>query len=244
MTSSYRDRLFASYNETHIQHVDPADRQKLDWFREYAARNYLPHLSGVSPETARVLDIGCNKGYLLAVLAAAGYRHLNGIDLSPVDVEQARQVAPAARVECADAFAYLGERAGSFDVIFIKAVVEHVPKEGTLPLLEAIHHALKPGGMVLVDVPNMDWLFAQHERYMDFTHEAGFTRESLMQVMSNVYREVRVVPVDNIRPDLAFLARWKKRVARFVLGKLLIWADPEGGALPLWQRSILGIGRK
>ena len=244
MTSNYRQRLFATYNETHVQQLDPSDRQKLEWFGEYVARNYLPHLGGFSPAAAEVLDIGCNKGYLLAVLAGSGYQRLNGIDLSPVDVEQAGRVVPTAQVRCVDAFAYLGERSGRFDIIFIKAVVEHVPKAETLPLLEAIHRALKPGGVVLVDVPNMDWLFAQHERYMDFTHEAGFTRESLMQVMSNVYREVRVVPIDNIRQDLSLLDRWKKRAARFVLGKLLVWADPEGGAIPLWARSLLGIGRK
>ena len=54
-------------------------------------------------------------------------------------------------------------------------------KDRVLPLLEKISSSLKPDGMAIIDVPNMDWILGQHERYMDFTHEVGFTRESLAQ---------------------------------------------------------------
>ena len=60
-----------------------------------------------------------------------------------------------------------------------------------------MHAALRAGGAVLIDVPNMDWLFAGHERYMDFTHELGFTQESLSQLLGGVFSEVVVRPVDN-----------------------------------------------
>lgn len=243
MADTYRDRLFSTYNATHVVHVDPGDQVKLDWFRRYAQQYYLPHLQAYQGDQAAVLDIGCNKGYLLAALTDFGYQKLFGIDLSPVDLEQAKVIAPKAEVACVDAFAYLQTRAQRFDVILIKAVLEHIRKADVLPLLEQMHNALKPGGTVIVDVPNMDWLFAPHERYMDFTHEVGFTPESLRQVMSSVFPTVAIQPVDS-NLDSSTLSRWKKRIARTLLGQLLRWADSDGARTALWARSLLGVGQK
>jgi 2-polyprenyl-3-methyl-5-hydroxy-6-metoxy-1,4-benzoquinol methylase len=244
MAEDYRKRLFSTYHSTHAVHVDTSDRQKLDWFRGYARRHYLPHLAQVDRARSRVLDIGCNKGYLLAVLAEAGFQHLHGVDLSPLDVQVAKTIVPGAELLCGDAQDYLTQRPDQFDVVIIKAVMEHLPKQETLPMLEAIRQGLKPGGIVLVDVPNMDWLFASHERYMDFTHETGFTAQSLRQVLCNVFSQVQVVPLDHTGVGRSALFTLKNRVSRFVLGKLLAWADPEGGSLPIWSRSLLGIGVK
>jgi 2-polyprenyl-3-methyl-5-hydroxy-6-metoxy-1,4-benzoquinol methylase len=240
---SYRQRLFAAYHETHVKYLEGDEQTKLLWFRRYAEKHYLPYITHYGRATATVLDIGCNRGYLLAALATMGFQRLYGIDLSPADVARARIIAPQAAIDCIDAFAYLAERQSSFDIILIKAVLEHIPKQEVIPLLEHIEHALKPGGLVMVDVPNMDWLFAPHERYMDFTHEVGFTRESLRQVMANVFFEVTVAPVDNIFED-AVLVNLKKKIGRYLLGKLLKWADPQGASAPIWARSLIGVGIK
>ena len=56
------------------------------WFAEYARRNYLPQLSDFTPADARVVEIGCSTGLLLAVLRDAGFTRLEGIDLSPGDI--------------------------------------------------------------------------------------------------------------------------------------------------------------
>jgi 2-polyprenyl-3-methyl-5-hydroxy-6-metoxy-1,4-benzoquinol methylase len=243
MDDNYRDQLFSTYNATHVVHVDPGDQVKLAWFRRYAERYYLPHLQTHRGAKATVLDIGCNKGYLLAALSDFGYQQLFGIDLSPVDLEQAKVIVPQAEVACTDAFVYLESHPQRFDVILIKAVLEHIRKPDVLRLLEQIHNALKPGGTVIVDVPNMDWLFAPHERYMDFTHEVGFTPESLRQVMSSVFTTVEIYPVDS-NLDNSASSRWKKRAARALLGRLLRWADSDGARTALWERSLLGVGQK
>jgi len=91
-------------------------------------------------------------------------------------------------------------------------------------------------------VPNMDWLFVGHERYMDFTHEVGYTQESLVQVMSTVFSSVQVLPLDN---DLTRgIRRFRTRVGRLLAGTVLKWADPEGGRGPIWCRSLLAVGRR
>lgn len=242
MNDNYRKRLFRLYDETHVRFLDSSDEEKIAWFRKYASANYSPHIKKFNKETSRILEIGCNKGYLLSVLGQWGYQKLFGIDLSPEAVQKAKTLVPDAEMSCVDASQYLGGRKNYFDVVILKAVLEHVPKKDIFPFLNAIRESLRNGGLVLIDVPNMDWFFASHERYMDFTHEVGFTKESLRQVMSQVFKEVSIATADNIFVS-SFVEEIKKRTARFLLGKLFFWADGQGGAGNIWHRTIIGAGK-
>jgi SAM-dependent methyltransferase len=239
--TDYRAELFASYGRRTAE-LDTSNESKLAWFASYLRANYLPHLRQVDPGSAEILEIGCNKGYLLAVLQAAGFRRLHGIDLSPTDLKTARELVPDAQIQCADAFDYLASRVGNYDVIIVKAVLEHIPKGRVLPFVSQAAAALKPRGMLVVDVPNMDWLFASHERYMDFTHEVGFTRESLRQVLGVAFPRVEIVSADAVLDG--GIRAIRRRLARRFLGWFLRSADPEGGANPIWARSLIGIGRR
>ncbi|MBE0448937.1 MAG: class I SAM-dependent methyltransferase [Actinobacteria bacterium] len=241
--SSYKERLFTTYHSTHVAHLDSDDQEKLEWFLRYARDNYLTHIDHLDRDSSRVLEIGCNKGYLLSALNSFGFKNLSGVDLSPDDVQQAQRLVPSANIVCSDAFLYLNDHEGSFDVIILKAVLEHLQKDDVLPLLEKIKKGLTSGGIIIVDVPNMDWLFAPHERYMDFTHEAGFTKESLRQVMNQIFTSVQIHPIESIYLS-SFRAIMKKRIARFILYRLLLWAEPEGAANPIWARGIMGIGKR
>ncbi len=44
----------------------------------------------------------------------------------------------------------------------------------------------------MIDVPNMDWIWASHVRYMDFTHECGFTEESLIEVLKPQFQNIQI----------------------------------------------------
>lgn len=245
MESDYRSRLFSTYNATHIAHLDATDETKLEWFSKYAASNYLPLLDAFDKNSAKVLEVACNKGYLLKALSSHGFKNLYGVDLSPDDVERAEALVPEATITYADANAYLGQHAASFDIIILKAMLEHVPKAETLPLLERIKAALKAGGIVIIDVPNMDWLFASHERYMDFTHETGFTKETLAQVMRNVFDSVQIIkstPVveRGVKMKMGALLR----PALISLVGVLLKIIGEGAGDVWWHnRSIIGTGR-
>lgn len=238
--ADYQSELYSAY-DIHSARTDPPAAAHLSWFREYACSNYIPQLEGIDPGQAEVLEIGCNKGFLLRVLHEEGFSHLHGIDLAQAELEEAEQLVPAADLRYADAHEYLSQMPASFDVIIMKAVLEHVHKDAVVPLLRDIARGLKPGGVALVDVPNMDWLFAGHERYMDFTHEVGFTQESLRQVTGLAFGSVEVFPLEALKPGP--LGRLKRSVGRAVLHTLLSWADADGGAGPIWQRSLLAVCR-
>jgi 2-polyprenyl-3-methyl-5-hydroxy-6-metoxy-1,4-benzoquinol methylase len=245
MAEDYRHRLFASYNATHASYLDADDLAKRDWFVAYARINYLTHLKHLNPGSARILEIACNKGYLLAALQSLGFKDLHGVDLSPVDVEKAQALLPDASIACIDASTYLDKNLGGFDVIVLKALLEHVRKDQVIPLLEKVRAGLAPGGVALIEVPNMDWLLAHHERYMDFTHEVGFTREALAQVMRNVFTNVavfRAAPVvgRGLKTKLAAIIR--PALIAIVGGGLRILGE---GASEIWwdSRSIIGIAK-
>jgi len=239
--AGYRSELFGAYGQR-IDRLDPPESVKTAWFDEYVRANYVPHLQGRDPATTSVLEIGCSRGHLLAALARRGFQLLHGVDLSPSDVEVARRIAPTARVECVDAMPYLATRPIGFDLILMKAVLEHVPKPDVLPLVRGVASALRPGGMAIVDVPNMDWLFAGHERYMDFTHEGGFTRESLSQVLGTAFGRVEIAAVESAVTGRK--PRLRRRLGRYLLNTLLSWSDPEGAQNPIWARNLIGIAHK
>jgi len=238
LKAEYRSRLFGSYDR-HLVGLDPPDQEKLRWFRAYYAAHYAPQLAGVD-RASGVLEIGCSKGFLLQVLDGDGFAPLSGIDWSPEDLKRARALAPKAKLAHGDAALILGRDKTRYGVILLKAVLEHVPKKDVLPLLRLLASRLKPGGRLLVDVPNMDWLGANHERYMDFTHEGGFTRESLRQVLGESFEVLEVFTADN-HVTGGLWGNLRRRLAQGVLGSLLGWADPEIGANPVWERSLIGV---
>jgi SAM-dependent methyltransferase len=255
MMSDYRQDLFRDY-ERHTSVLDSSDDEKLAWFRGYVQVNYQPTIQRFASWSDPILEIGCNKGYLLAALTELGFSELTGIDLSPIDLERARSTAPAAHLERADAMEFLPERQATYSVIVMKAVLEHVRKDEVLEFLRRTAAALRPGGALIVDVPNMDWLFAAHERYMDFTHEGGFTSESLQQTLGSVFKSVTVTPVDNALPYARLadsqhgnglrtrVRTFRRAAARGLLTSLLKWADPEGASLPIWKRSLVAVAEK
>ncbi len=122
------------------------------------ARSAAPVVRGLLGEagfpSGRVIDLGCGSGILAGELSTAGYDVL-GIDISPAMVALARQRAPAAefRVEslltselppCV-AVTAIGE---CFNYLFDAGNT----KPGLKRLLQRIHQALVPGGLLVFDV--------------------------------------------------------------------------------------------
>jgi len=104
---------------------------------------------------ARVLDVGCGRGVILGSLAEKGFE-VHGLEIS---AEAARGADPRAEIRIADSLRDAEYRSASFDQIIIWHVLEHVvDPAGTL---REAHRILKPGGRLIVAVPNFASLQAR-----------------------------------------------------------------------------------
>lgn len=99
------------------------------------------------------------------------------------------------KVEGADAFDFLNGMKEEYDVTIGNDFVEHIRKERLIEIVNLIYAALKPNGMVILKTPNMSAPFASISRYIDITHEIGFTDKSLTQLLKIVgFQRVEISP--------------------------------------------------
>lgn len=111
--------------------------------------NSVRNVAACAGRQARILDIGCGTGRLLALLKEAGYGRLAGIDQSPVAAEIARDKY-ALDVRVASVFDY-PER--NFDCVTLCHVLEHI--FDVHELLLRIYGLLNEGGVVYIEVPDV-----------------------------------------------------------------------------------------
>ncbi len=233
--------LFQQYHITRTLLLDPSDEIKIDWFDFYFDSVYRPYFKQLSLN-ANVAELGCNKGFLLYTLLKRGYKNLTGVDLSSDDLVTARKLLPNVSIYEEDIFDFLNKYSNQFDCIILKALIEHIKKEKVLMLLEKIHASLKPGGMIFIDVQNSDWLFGLHDRYVDFTHEIGFTKESLRQILLLYFQEVNVTPTQSPFWRMSKKDTIKQRLAQKLFTTLIKWADPEAPSCS--ERLLIATGKK
>lgn len=152
------------------------------WFR---ARNRLIlwALKKYGHSAQNFLEIGCGTGYVLSGIAQElPYLRLFGCELYGAGLPFAAQRTPQASFmqmdACDNPFVAEFDAIGAFDVL------EHIPQDALA--LGQIHAALKPGGVLLLTVPQHAWLwsasddYACHKRRYNkpglhaLLHEAGF----------------------------------------------------------------------
>ena len=148
VTQQEYDQLYADrsrYAAGPAAHAKDNDRDTAR-FREMAEA--IAH--AVGDKGARIADVGCANGQMLAALAARGYTRLVGLDPSPGCVAQAGSLPG---VE-----AYVGSlsdipsAAGQFDVVILSHVLEHV--RDLKPALEYLKRVMTEDSVLYVEVPN------------------------------------------------------------------------------------------
>ncbi len=229
--------IFKKYHEIHSDFLDSSDQIRKDWFHKYFQKNYLPLLLDIKKDS-KILEIGCGRGMLCKSFYDSGYKNITGIDLSEGDIDIAKKTFVEINFISGDADIFLETTSDKYDLVILKAVLEHVEKKNIGPMLKSISKNLADQGKIIIDVPNMNWFFATHERYLDITHEVGFTKESLSQVVRLYFKDLKInESVDYFNKN--FLREFLMKFFRYFLTIIFSFADPDGAASMSWSRSII-----
>ena len=109
----------------------------------------------------QVLEIGCGIGQLTELLAkvVGDGGSVLAMDLSPRSVEVAgRRLTGFPNVRLVAGDVLETEIEGTFDVVVLPDVIEHIPIEGHRDLFARIAGALRPNGFALLHYPNPHYL--------------------------------------------------------------------------------------
>ena len=141
------------------------------WFRGLR-RNLIAAWRDAAPpsDRPRLLDAGCGAGGLLTALAqAAPNAQRFGIDLDPLAVSLAAEKsgAPVALTSIA-ALPF----ADALDAIFSADVLSHRGVEPAAAL-QSMADALKPGGVIVLNLPAYRWLVSGHDHAVDNVRRFG-----------------------------------------------------------------------
>jgi len=98
----------------------------------------------------RILEIGSGLGYLTYSFRKAGY-NITGLDISETAVAMANQRYGDYYIS-GDLFKYSIENAGSFDIVLLTEVIEHIDDISNFIL--ALSKLLKPNGQIILTTPN------------------------------------------------------------------------------------------
>jgi SAM-dependent methyltransferase len=131
------------------EHLEAPDRDFIG-HRDIVTRNMaryqfiLPHVHGV------VADVGCGRGYGLAILRRAATR-CYGLDLSPEflgDLQIEQPDIPAV-LASGDRLPFANQ---SFDTLVSFEVIEHIDDD--LGFLHELRRTIRPGGTLIISTPN------------------------------------------------------------------------------------------
>ncbi len=154
------------YPTEYYAYAAPPTPRRSPLLRWLYRRGYAPKLVGLSTRVlygpgptpayrphGRILDVGCGNGTWLMKMAALGWE-VAGVEPGL----QAAQAAQAAGLAVQHGTLETVDYApGSFDVVRIWHVLEHVPQP--LATLRQAYRLLKPGGQLIIGVPNIGgWL--------------------------------------------------------------------------------------
>lgn len=155
---------------------------------------------GVLPDTGKLLDIGCGNG---AFLKSFGHSHptwqMVGLEVREHNRITVESIPGVVRF-CTKPIESLCEQ---FDLVVLVYVLEHVPNP--VGYLKSIAKCLKPGGLLLIEVPDLktspfDILIADH-----CTH---FMTDTLREVVSLAGFEALHVLANFIPKELSLLAQF------------------------------------
>jgi ubiquinone/menaquinone biosynthesis C-methylase UbiE/uncharacterized protein YbaR (Trm112 family) len=131
-----------------------------------------------------ILDLGCGTGSMLELLTRRDQRVV-GLDLRPEGLHKMRRKLPEAWLLQAEA-TNLPLMDGAFDAVLALDILEHVDDQR---LLAEIQRVLRPGGLAIIAVPAMSWLWSYRDEAAG--HLRRYTQRRLISVLDGAQLRVQ-----------------------------------------------------
>ncbi|GAB3170092.1 class I SAM-dependent methyltransferase [Telluribacter humicola] len=189
MKKSPKDIVKEGYDKVSYAYREDRPDESGDTYLRY--KEWIDTLAGLASRGGYVLDLGCGCGVPSSLLLAGqGYQVL-GIDLSPVQIERAKELVPQGTFLCED-MCKVSFEDNLFDVVVSFYALIHIPLEEQPALLTSVFKWLKPGGYFLftaghtawtgeeqdwlhVEGAHMYWSHTDRSTYLSWLTDTGFT---------------------------------------------------------------------
>ncbi|QKC97776.1 class I SAM-dependent methyltransferase [Mesorhizobium sp. NZP2298] len=204
------------------------------------------------------IDLGCGRGEWLEILAEAGF-DATGVDLNGGMAQEA--VERGLKIELHDALEYL-KRQPDCSAVVISAfhMVEHVPTEYLIELLDECHRVMAKDGLLVLETPNPENIsVGTHTFHLDPTHksplppdlleflveEAGFPDTAILRL--NGSPMIEAGPIERsvhlmfeVARDYACLARKSEKQSAEASDSLAAFVQSTSQKIPADVKEIKG----
>lgn len=179
------------------------------WFRG-RRRLVVSTVQRSFPNAQHLLDVGCGTGFVLDGLRRVmPSMKLAGCDARIDALRIAQQKMRNIELFAADVGAL--PYSASFDVVTMLDVLEHVDDDRGA--LEALFNVLKPGGGLILTVPQHPWLWSEVDEFS--RHRQRYVKSDLKaKVRAAGFEVIRCTSLFAVTLPLLVLARLRRRRAR------------------------------
>lgn len=213
------------------------EQTRFDGMIRLLTRIEWKHVRADSHSPPRILDVGCGRGWLTALLSLEG--SVLGIDPLDASVERANQLFPDLDFQrCTPGDLVKDVETGDlepFDLVVCSEVIEHVPREEQLPFLTDLR-TLTPHGTLLMTTPRGELREAWNRLpgAAEQPVEAWLSEKDLDRLAWRAGFEI-------LARDRAYLPRhpltWHGFLLKYVLGRKWIRSIPLFGLRPRLEYS-------
>lgn len=223
------------YSETDAQEYF---RLHESWKKVECGEELAAFAESVLGQPGSMVELGCGRGDLLRGARNRGWK-VFGVEMTAAFADIARE-GNGVEVECSS-ISDAKTLDGTYDVVILAAVLEHL--YDPLEAFGRVRHALRPGGLVFIDVPNecslmtyignlylrtqgKDWAVNLSPTFPPF-HVVGFCSTSLRWLLNAAGFKVLTLDLYQTRNALPYskgiLARLERRAldVTLFLGRLI-----------------------
>lgn len=225
------------------RYVEMPDIEDENFWRKARNRLFTWAMGRYFPDASNFLEIGSGIGVVLRAFGNAfpGLT-LWGTEAYLAGLDRIREKLPQTKLFQADARHIPFREA--FDVIAAFDVIEHIPED--VKVLKEMYKATRPGGGILISVPQHPFLWSQRDEYL--CHKRRYTKDELVKKVKTAgFKPLRVTSFITFPfPVMAFSAlrnrKPRKNFDPFAEFRISPMTNQILDIALLWERQVIKAG--